>query len=456
MEHTKNSVTPDYEKMHHWEKYSDTLRTEYWQCVDEGLDVEGLKDLFVNISEMPESDYKERLADVIFDMIINTKSVQGYKYNEPSELCEILALRDGEKPELKMPDDKTLESKIYGAWYGRICGCLLGKTVEGVRTPELIPVLKESGNYPMHRYILRSDITDEMIAKFKFPYAKRCYADTVDCMPADDDTNYTVLYQKVIEKYGRDFTPENVAEAWLAYQPKNAYCTAERVAFCNFVKGYRPPDSAIYKNPYREWIGAQIRADYFGYINPCDTKTAAEYAWRDASVSHIKNGIYGEMWAAAMIAAAAGLDDIEQIIRAGLSEIPKTSRLYESVMHIIENYRSGMSCGDCFADIHKRWDEVWSHHWCHTISNAEIVAAALLYGENDYGKTICLSVETGFDTDCNAATAGSVLGMKNGIDSIDEYWKAPINGKVETQIFGVGIVDIDTLAKKTMDHIKNK
>lgn len=81
--------------------------------------------------------------------------------------------------------------------------------------------------------------------------------------PSDDDTNYTVLAGVLIDKYGRDFTPWDVSRVWLDYQPKNAYCTAERVAFCNFVKGYNPPESAIYKNPYREWIGAQIRADYF-------------------------------------------------------------------------------------------------------------------------------------------------------------------------------------------------
>lgn len=132
----------------------------------------------------------------------------------------------------------------------------------------MVPFLKETGNFPMHRYILHSDLNSDILDKYTFRFAGRCYADTENGMPVDDDTNYVVLAQQIIEKYGRDFTSYDVSRAWLAMQSKDAYCTAERVAFCNFVKGYEPPESAAYKNPYREWIGAQIRGDYFGYINP--------------------------------------------------------------------------------------------------------------------------------------------------------------------------------------------
>ena len=82
-----------------------------------------------------------------------------------------------------------------------------------------------------------------------------------------------------------------------------------------------------------------------------------------------------------------------------------------------------------------------------------IVAAALLYGNGDYGKSICMAVETGFDTDCNGATVGSILGMANGIKSIPEYWTKPINDTLHTTIFGVGTVKISDMAKKTLKHM---
>lgn len=445
-------LKPQYANIHDWEFYSSNLTTEYRQSVEEGLDIEAYKDLFLAVSRLPKDEHKKKMGDILFEIVSTAGQKADYPYLEPSDLPSIQELC---KPyEYTEGPAKDLTSQISGAWIGRICGCMLGKTVEGIHTDELVPFLQETGNYPMHRYILRSDLNEEILNKYRYGFASRCYADAIDGMPVDDDTNYTVLYQEIIENYGRDFTPFDVSRAWLDYQKKDAYCTAERVAFCNFVKGYVPPVSAVYKNPYREWIGAQIRGDYFGYINPGNPKLAADMAWRDASVSHTKNGIYGEMFTAAMLAVAAKTDNIKDIILGGLAQIPSTSRLYQEILSIITDFEAGVSQSDCFKTIHRKYDEHSEHDWCHTISNAMIVAAALLYGGGDYGKSICMAVETGFDTDCNGATVGSVLGMANGIESIPEYWQKPIRDTLHTSIFGVGTVKISDRIKQTMKHIQ--
>ena len=445
-------LKPQYKNIHDWEFYSSNLKIEYQQSIEEGLDIDAYKEVFYSVSMLPKGEIKKKFGDVLFEVVSNAKQREGYKYIEPSDLEQIKNLR--RKKEVSSVYDRDgLKHKIYGAWLGRICGCMLGKTVEGIRTNELVPFLKETENYPMYRYIYRTDLETVDLTKYKFNFAGRIYADKIDGMPVDDDTNYVVLAQKVIEKYGRDFTPHDMSQAWLTYQAKDAYCTAERVAFCNFVNGYAPPESAVYKNPYREWIGAQIRGDYFGYINPANPELAAEMAWRDASISHVKNGIYGEMFVAAMLAVAATTDDAEEIILGGLAEIPYTSRLYEEIVTIIDQYKSGLSQKECFDRIHQKYDEHTSHGWCHTIPNAMIVVGSLLYGKGDFGKSICMAVETGFDTDCNGATVGSVLGMANGIESISEYWKEPINDTLHTSIFGVGTVKITECVQLTMEHI---
>ncbi len=445
-------LKPKYANIPDGESYFSDLLTEYQQSIEEGLDLSAYADIFSAVARLPKNEIKKKLGDVLFEVVFNAKTAENYKYIEPSTIEEIKNLRKNIPAALAVNKNK-LEKQLSGAWMGRICGCLLGKTVEGIRTDELVPFLKETGNYPMHRYILHSDLNDEILNKYKYRFAGRCYADKTDGMPVDDDTNYVVLAQQIIEKYGRDFTAYDVSQAWLALQSKYAYYTAERVAFCNFVKGFEPPESAKYKNPYREWIGAQIRGDYFGYINPANPELAADMAFRDASISHVKNGIYGEMFAAAMIAAAAGTNNIKDIILNGIAQIPYTSRLYEAICDVLNGYENGVSAAECFAMIHERYDEYTSHGWCHTISNAMIVAAALLYGGGDYGKSVCMAVETGFDTDCNGATVGSILGMANGIDSIGDEWTKPINDTLHTSIFGVGTVKISDCVKQTMKHL---
>lgn len=445
-------IKPQYHIIPDGELYSNLLHDEYRQSVDEGLDIEIYKEVFSSVSKLPKGEIKEKLGDILFEAVASADQKAGYKYIEPSDLEQIKSLRK-ERPLSGSFDREGFEKKLEGAWFGRICGCLLGKPVEGIRTDELIPFLKESDNLPMHRYVYRSDITEDVIKKYKHGFNGRQFPDEIDGMPIDDDTNYVVLAQEIIDKFGKDFTPYDVSRAWLAYQSKTAYYTAEQIAFCNFIKGYAPPQSALHKNPYREFIGAQIRGDYFGYINPANPELAAEMAWRDASVSHIKNGIYGEMFVSAMLAVAAVTNDIEEIILGGLGQIPHTSRLYEEISSVLEGYHKGVSKKDCFDTIHKKYDEFTLYGWCHTIPNAMIVAASLLYGNGNYSKSVCMAVETAFDTDCNGATVGSVLGMANGIDGIPEYWIKPVNNTLYTSVFGFEKVKITDRIKMTLKHI---
>ena len=448
-----NEIKPNYEKLPEWEMYSKSLHFEYMQSIEEGLDISGYKRLFDAIGALPANEYKEQMADVLFDIVSHADTVEGYPYTEPSDLAGIQALCKEYPIEKKTLTNEELTDKIKGAWYGRICGCLLGKPVEGISCDELTALLKETGNYPMTRYILESDLTEDMYSRYKFPLEDKCYADTIEYAPVDDDTNYVALAQVLIRKHGLNFTPKNVADLWMARQGKNAYCTAERIAFCNFIKGIMPPYSAMYKNSYREWIGAQIRGDYFGYINPGEPKKAADMAWRDACISHIKNGIYGEMFAAAMIACAAVTDDIEDIIRGGLAEIPATSRLYEKIVNVLADHHNGMGFYEAIEKLKDEYDPSNSHGWTHTISNAAIVVLALLHGEGDFAKSICRAVEVGYDTDCNGATVGSIMGIRNGMAGIGEEWTKPVNGKLATSIFGVDILDLDKAAARTMRHI---
>ena len=440
-----------------WVRYETGLKVEFEECLMEGRDVEKYRSLVESILALG-GDFADSNPAIVVSIgeLLTSSPIRGdYPYVEPNELDEILAASPsgGKSERTAAPVGEELLEKLRGAWLGRIAGCLLGKPVEGWRRNLMYPVLEATGNMPLVRYFRQSEFSDELCEKYHLNRAV-CFADNVHhAAPPDDDTNYTVFGLKLVSTFGRDFTSDDVMESWMSWIPFMPVCTAERAAYRNAACGMLPPKTASYHNPYREWIGAQIRGDFFGYINPGNPVEAAKMAYRDASISQVKNGIYGEMFAAAMIAKAAVTDDIIEIIEAGINEIPECSRLYEAIANIIKEYKDGKAKDDCFKGIHTRWDEFDQHHWCHTISNAEIVAAALLYGEGNFGKSICMAVETGFDTDCNGATVGSVLGMRNGINSIDKKWIDATHGLLDTSIFGVGKVSIDSRIELTLKHL---
>lgn len=205
--------------------------------------------------------------------------------------------------------------------------------------------------------------------------------DDIRGMVRDDDTDYTILGLHTLESHGVNFTTEDVAGEWLSHLPYGLVYTAEKVAYRNLVNGLQPTETATYLNPYREWIGAQIRADVWGYVTPGRPELGAEFAYRDARLSHVKNGIYGEMFIAAALSEALVVDDIEGMIRVALSVIPSNSRLAEVVRDIL-SWRAR----------HEKWEDSWeevmrkygAYHPVHTINNLAFVLIGLLYGGRNW------------------------------------------------------------------------
>ena len=437
-----------------WIYYVNGILFDWKHSFEEGKDVDKFKEKCLEINDMSPNDLQRNiLADEMYHKLKHAPIKNDFQYIEPSDLETIKAVRPKKTPISNFkPDKAALFNKIYGAWLGRVAGCLLGKPIECWHLSKIHSLLKATDNYPLSRYI-SSDISDEIKKGANISESGAWINKINNKAPVDDDTNYTILGLKILEKYGRNFTSHDVGEAWLSYVPYLSTCTAERVAYKNIASGIFPPQSADHKNPFREWIGAQIRADFYGYINPGNPEIAAEMAWRDAAISHIKNGIYGAMFVAAMLAVASITSDIMEIIKIGLSEIPEKCRLSEKIHLVLSWYKEGIAEEETIRKVHEIYNEMDAHDWCHTISNAMIVVIGLLYGNNDFEKSICLAVQAGFDTDCNGATVGSIIGMILGADKIPDKWTSPFNDLLATTMLGYEEVKLSEVAKKTLELI---
>lgn len=410
------------------------LKQEIIQRREEGCKVEGLEEELERAKGDGEKLWK------LYKELASLTPTPDFPYREPSlweELMEEISLPSP----LPLPPEEVLKDKILGAWLGRCAGCMLGKPVEGWSRERIKENLQRIGEYPLSYYF-----PIEFFPQTN-PYIASLVRGNIRRAERDDDTDYTIFNLHICEVYGKDFTTKDIGREWLEHFPYHLVYTAEREAYRNLVIGLEPPETSLFLNPFREWIGAQIRADAWGYVSAGQPALACELAHRDAILSHRKNGIYGEIFFAGLISAVLAGKDLKEAIGIALSLVPPRSRFAEAVNFALQLSENE---DDWEVAIEKALERYGFYHPVHTINNAVIVLLGLLYGGGDFGRTICLSVMGGLDTDCNGATAGSVIGGILGASNIPEEWTAPLNDTLESALVGFGENRISELATRTL------
>jgi len=369
---------------------------------------------------------------------------------EPDDLADIHALLP---PGGAAGGANDLPNRMLGGLYGRFAGCMLGKPLE-IPWPaaQIRRYLELAGAYPLRDYV---PLLEPFPAGFPRPPWERwdeCTRGHIRRVIQDDDVEYTILALRILEEFGLDFTSADVGTSWLNNLAYGQVFTAERIAYRNLVNGLMPPETAVHRNPYREWIGAQIRVDVYGYAAPGQPRLAAELAWRDAVLSHTGNGIYGAMWVAAMVAAGFVMDEPAAIIRAGLAEIPPRSRLAAAIGDLLDWYDAEPDFETVLRKTEEKYGQLYAAdeglNWVHTIPNACLVALGLLSGEGDFSVAIGNAVMGGWDTDCNGATVGSIMGVMLGAEGIPPRWYRPFNNRIESYLPGCDGLRITDLARR--------
>ncbi|MFF9602236.1 ADP-ribosylglycohydrolase family protein [Streptomyces sp. NPDC014684] len=341
-----------------------------------------------------------------------------------------------------------LADRVHGGWLGRIAGNMLGKPVEQgeVWTRERIDrYLREADALPLTDYL--PEPADPADAAALRPEWRQCVRGRVRGSCRDDDVDYAVLGLHLLETHGFGFSTEQVGDLWLLRLPYLQTFTAERAAYRNLANGLKPPLTATYDNPYQEWIGALIRADVHGWTCPGDPRRAASLARRDAVLSHTGNGVYGAMWAAALIASAFTAREVREALQSALAVIPASSRLARTVRRVMSLHEARLSWEETLDTVS---GETAGLGWIHTVPNAAVLTAGLLYGGGDFTRTVALTVRGGLDTDSNGATAGSVAGVMTGAAAIPARWTEPLRDTVRSAVFGFDGVRISALAERTV------
>lgn len=341
-----------------------------------------------------------------------------------------------------------LADRLRGAWTGRAAGCLLGKPVEKIPRRGIEAIAVETGNWPVRTYFTAAGLTPQ--TALAWPWNRRSaptsLVENIDGMPEDDDLNYPLLNLALLEHVGPDFGVDDVAAAWLADLPAGRVFTAERATYRNLLLAVPPSRAAHGRNPFREWIGALIRGDVFGWVRPGDPYAAATLAWQDARLSHTRNGLYGELWSAALTACSVVADNIEEVLDGAAAVVPPRSDLAEAVAFGTNLGRQDLTGPASLDALHARYGHL---HWVHVLNNAATIACALSASDGDFGAGITAAVSAGWDTDSVGATVGSVLGGLVGADALPDSWVEPLDGRIATSLPG-GEVRIAALAARTL------
>ncbi|GAA0910885.1 ADP-ribosylglycohydrolase family protein [Streptomyces thermoalcalitolerans] len=397
-------------------------------------------------SPRPASRYLRLLAEDLLDELSELPS--RLSDAEPTDLPGIRALCP-DWPTLRTGPAPT-EDRLEAAWLGRAAGCLLGKPVEGLPLTGIRRLARSTGTWPPDAWFTARGVPADLLAAH--PWNRRSaatsLAENIDGMPEDDDLDYPVLNLLLLQRHGRGFTTADVARLWLDELPAGRTFTAERIAYRNLLLGIEPPHTARHRNPFREWIGALIRADMHGWTNPGDPAAAAEQAYRDATLTHTANGVYAAMFAAAVIATAAtGAHDVHACLATGLTVVPPGSRLARAVRHAIRLARTHEDFDTVVDELHATHADC---HWVHAVPNTALIAAALTHADGDFAGSVRRVVSGGWDTDSNGATTGCVAGLLAGSPAaLPDHWTAPLKNRLTTSVGDFNGIGFDTLAELT-------
>ena len=244
----------------------------------------------------------------------------------------------------------------------------------------------------------------------------------------NDDLDLQLIWLHAIKEHGlNNISASVLGEYWLGNinGPWNEY----GVAKANMRAGLMPPLSGACNNENWKYSnGAWIRSEIWACCFPGNPDEAIKYAYMDACVDHCGEGIYAEMFTASLESAAFIVSDIDKLIEIALSKIPEDSRISKSVRIAVDGYKKGKEWLETRKELVKDSSDLGCFQ---APANIGFTVLALLYGEGDFSKTICMAVNCGDDTDCTAATAGSILGIIGGRKSIPERWIEPIGETIQ-------------------------
>ena len=313
--------------------------------------------------------------------------------------------------------NKEYQEKVYSGVLGKIIGVYLGRPFEGWWYDR---IKNELGNINYY-------VNDKLNMPIQI---------------SDDDLTGTFRFINALKdfNYNKDITSKQIGQTWLNYCLENQAVlwwggkgtSSEDTAYQNLKQGIHAPDSGSINTNGKivaEQIGAQIFIDGWGLVSPGDPDQAADFAKKAGSVSHDGESVFAAQVVAAMEAMAFVENDTKKIIEHCKNYAPKNSVIYKLISDIQDWSSGNLDWEQARSKIEDKYGYDKFPGNCHIVPNHALIILALLFGEDNFQKSLMIVNTAGWDTDCNSGNVGCFLGIKNGLKGIKDGpdYISPVN-----------------------------
>lgn len=309
---------------------------------------------------------------------------------------------------------EVYRDKVFGCWAGKCLAGAIGMPFEGV---------------PFQPNLQAEDINIQDVP--------------------NDDLELQLVWLVALEKYGLDLSLEHLAKYWL--DDIKHGCDEYSMAIRNLKRGIMPPASGWEDNFFADGMGGAIRSEIWAAVFPDRPDVAGYFAANDAMVDHWGDGVWSEVFLAKAESHLFDDSDMVKALKFSLAELPQSSRLAQAICRVFEIYEQGVDTDDAKVLITR---EFYHHNFTDCVMNLVFIVYSILWGGEDFLKTILLAINCGRDTDCTAATCGSFLGICYGskvipINLLDQLSSDLVISEHISQIAGIPLT-LPDLVERTV------
>ncbi|MCX7886283.1 MAG: ADP-ribosylglycohydrolase family protein [Verrucomicrobiae bacterium] len=286
---------------------------------------------------------------------------------------------------------EELFDRIYGGWVGMLIGGLEG-----------LP----------HEFKYREQ-PRETLPEFTF---------LENGARSDDDNDFEWTHLWFMDKENTLKLPyKRIVEIWKANMNTGIWRANKRAREL-MDQGLVPPETgSVNRNEHALYnLSGQFCVEAYGLIAPGMPRTAADIGLHYARVAVSEEPLQAtQFWTSLIALSFFPTGTVENTMQQALAAVDPRSCMAE----VVEDARKAFHAHPhdwkaARQQIHQKWrlQRQWNDN--STPVNGAVVCLALLYGNDDFYRTLQYAMALGYDADCNAATAGTIVGVRHGFKRI--------------------------------------